>query len=215
MRAGHVVRRRAPPQRDRRRGTVALVSGVPACYLADSRICAAEFNSIMTQAIAGVAPPELGEVTIMTVWPSMAATGMGRMIGRLCGIQAGFGHILTIGNLLALALIPVALALFFRNLAPWNCRRYRLTNRRVLVDQGLHARAERFLDLDNFDTVEVVVLPGQEWFPAGDLVFRRGSLETLRLPGVLRPEPFRQTCLKAHRSYVAVKRAVALQSGEE
>ena len=27
----------------------------------------------MKQAIAGVAPPELGEVTIMTVWPSMAA----------------------------------------------------------------------------------------------------------------------------------------------
>jgi len=169
----------------------------------------------MTQAIAGVAPPEMGEVTIMTVWPSMAGTGMGRLIGRLCGIQAGLGNILTVGNLLALALIPLALALFFRNLAPWNCRRYRLTNRRVLVDQGLHATPERFLDLDNFDTVEVVVLPGQEWFPAGDLIFRRGPLETLRLAGVLRPEPFRQTCLKAHRAFVAVKRTMAEQGGDE
>jgi hypothetical protein len=169
---------------------------------------------MIKQAIAGVAPPESGEVTMMTVWPSMAATSPGRMIGRLCGISAGFGSILTIGNLCALLLIPVAMALFFRNLAPWNCRRYRITNRRVLIEQGLHARPERFLDLDNFDTIEVVVLHGQEWYPAGDLIFRRGSLETLRLPGVLRPEPFRQTCLKAQRSFVAVKQDMAQQSGE-
>ncbi|HEX4148350.1 MAG TPA: PH domain-containing protein, partial [Pirellulales bacterium] len=103
-------------------------------------------------------------------------------------------------------------ALFFRNLAPWNCRRYRLTNRRVLVELGLHAKPERSLDLDNFDTIEVVVLPGQEWYPAGDLIFRRGTLETLRLSGIIRPEPFRQTCLKAHRAFVAVKLAVAQQS---
>lgn len=166
---------------------------------------------MIKQAIAGVAPPELGEVTMMTVWPSMAALPIGRMIGRLCGISAGLGSVLTLGNLFALLLIPLAMPLFFRNLAPWNCRRYRITNRRVLVEQGLHARVERSLELDNFDTVEVVVLPGQQWYPAGDLIFRRGSLETMRLPGVLRPEPFRQTCLKAQRSFVAVK---PHQSGE-
>lgn len=159
----------------------------------------------MKQAIAGVAPPELGEVTMMVVWPSMAGTPIGRSIGRLCGIRAGLGNILTVGNLLALLLIPVALALFFRNLAPWSLQRYRLTNRRVLVEGGLHAKTERSLELDNFDTIEVEVLPGQEWFPAGDLVFRRGPLETLRLNGVLRPEPFRQTCLKARRAYVSVR----------
>ena len=41
----------------------------------------------MKQAIAGVAPPELGEVTIMTVWPSIGALGLGRWIGRMCGIR--------------------------------------------------------------------------------------------------------------------------------
>ena len=36
------------------------------------------------------------------------------------------------------------------------------------------------------------------------VLFRRGAIETLRLPGVSRPEPFRQTCLKVRQSYVSV-----------
>jgi hypothetical protein len=166
----------------------------------------------MKQAIAGVAPPELSEVTIMTVWPSIAGTTIGQLLGRLFSIRAGFGDVLTVGNLLAGLSIPLALALFFRNLAPWNLRRYRLTNRRVVVDQGPKAKVERWIDLDKFDAVEVVVEPGQEWYPAGDLVFRRGNIETLRLAGILRPESFRQTCLKAQRAYTSVQRAVDEQA---
>lgn len=167
----------------------------------------------MKQAIAGVAPPEAGEVTIMTVWPSIAGTEMGRTLGRLYLIKAGAGNILTVGNLIALASIPVALGLFTMKLMPGVFRRYRLTNRRVVVESGFTGKPERWVPLDEFNTVELVVLPGQQWYRAGDLVFRKGPIETMRLNAVPQPETFRQTCLKAQRSYVGVQRALAQAVG--
>jgi hypothetical protein len=162
----------------------------------------------MKQAIAGVAPPDLAEVTIMTVWPTIAANPLGRALGRLYTNRAGFGHILTVGKLMMLLTIPVALTLFALSLAPWACRRYRLTNRRVIIQNRPHPVDERWIGLDEFDAIDVLVLPGQEWYPAGDLIFRRGKIETFRLSGVSRPETFRQTCLKAQRSFVGVRRAL-------
>ena len=59
----------------------------------------------------------------------------------------------------------------------------------------------------------LVVQPGQEWFDCGDLIFRNGEVETLRLPGVSRPEPFRRVCLEVRQSYVGVKEALGQSSG--
>lgn len=166
----------------------------------------------MKQAIPGVRPPQLEEAEIMTVWPTIAATAPGRLIGRLCGLKAGFGSFFTLGKLMALLCIPPAMGLFFAGLMPGVCRRYRLTNRRVIVAKGLSAVEERWVSLDDFDSIDVQVLPGQEWYPAGELIFRKGSVETFRLSGVSRPETFKQTCLKAQMSHAGVKKAVALQT---
>jgi hypothetical protein len=80
--------------------------------------------------------------------------------------------------------------------------RYRLTNRRLVVQKGLRPLDERWVDFDRFDSIEIQVLPGQEWYPAGDLIFRNGPIETFRLAGVSRPETFRHTCLAARQGYV-------------
>src|SRR3990170_768231 len=102
----------------------------------------------MKQAIAGVAPSQLSEVTNMTVWPSLSATALGRFWGRLNALDFGpriFGVPVTIGRLFALASIPFMVALYFlmrlprfplvlvgiKN--PW-CWQYRLTNRRVIME---------------------------------------------------------------------------------
>jgi hypothetical protein len=162
----------------------------------------------MKQAIAGVAPPDLGEVTVMTVWPSIAAHPLGRALGRLYVNRSGFGYMFTVGKLMMLLTIPIALGLFFAMLAPWSCRRYRLTNRRVIVQNRPRPIDERWIGLDEFDSIEVLVLPGQAWYPAGELIFRKGKVETFRLSGVSRPETFRQTCLKAQRSYAGVRKAL-------
>jgi hypothetical protein len=172
----------------------------------------------MKQPIAGEVPAETKEVTVMTVWPSLASTGFGRMWGRLFAIDAGFrifGVPVTFGRLVALASIPFMAALYFlmrlprfpgvligiRN--PW-CSHYRLTNRRMVVENPFGSEIKS-VSLDRFDTIDTVVQSGQAWFKAGDLVFRLGPTETFRLVGVPRPETFRQTCLKANMSFVGVK----------
>jgi len=90
---------------------------------------------------------------------------------------------------------------------PWAIRRYRLTNRRVMIERGINPQVEQYVDLDRFDAIDLAVSPGQEWYAAGDLVFRRGAIETLRLSGVSRPESFRQTCLKTRQAYVGAAAA--------
>lgn len=156
-----------------------------------------------TQTISGVVPPAVAEATVMTVWPSVAATGLGRALGRFYRIKSGFGP-LTIGRLALLATVPLGLMLYLSMRMPWAIRRYRLTNRRVVIEQGVVPRILQYVDLGQFDAIDVVVAPGQEWYAAGDLVFRRGPIETLRLPGVSRPQSFRQTCLEVRQSYVSV-----------
>jgi hypothetical protein len=158
----------------------------------------------MKQAITGVTPSQTAEVTIMTVWPSIAALGIGRWIGRMCMI--GGKSPLAPGKLFAALLIPVAINVFFHMLTPWGARRYRLTNRRVIVEKGLKPVEDRSVEFERFDTILVDVLPGQEWFPAGELIFKKGQVETFRLSGVSRPETFRQTCLKARQGYDSVKK---------
>ena len=174
----------------------------------------------MAQAIAGVAPPTSGEVTSMVVWPGLTALStppLGRLgctLGRLYSIKVGVGHILTLGNFFALLSIPLALQMFIAGLLPGLARRYVLTNRRVIVERKQLSWSAKWVDemsvnLDNFDAIDVIVLPGQAWYPAGDLVFRKGDVETFRLFGVTRPETFRRTCLKAHASFVGVQELVA------
>jgi hypothetical protein len=166
----------------------------------------------MKQAIAGVAPTGLGEVTVMVVWPSMASTEIGRALGQLFMIRLGLGNVLTVGNLIALLTIPITMHLYLIRLLPGIARRYRLTNQRVIVEGTYSGTEERSIGLGEFDAVELVVRPGQEWYPAGDLIFRRGKIEALRLEGVLRPETFRRTLLKSQRAFSGVERAVAQEA---
>lgn len=161
----------------------------------------------MTQAITGVSPPELAEVGIATAWPSIAITKLGRGMGKVFENNTVVGPLhLTIGRIAVLLSIPLALKLYFFNLLPFRCRRYRLTNRRVIIQKGLSAADERWTSLDDFDEIQIIVQPGQAWYRCGDLVFVKGKVESLRLLAVPHPESFRATCLKAQRSYSSVKK---------
>jgi hypothetical protein len=168
--------------------------------------CGSSAMSLLQQPISGVVPPATAEATVMTVWPSVASTTMGRSLGRLYRIREGFGPV-SVGRLALLATIPIGLMLYLSMRLPWAIMRYRLTNRRVMIERGINPKVEQYVDLDRFDAIDLVVSAGQEWYAAGDLVFRRGPIETLRLSGVSRPESFRQTCLKVRQSYVAVASA--------
>ncbi len=162
--------------------------------------------SMSSEPIAGMVPAEIRETTVMTVWPSVAKYAVGRGLGQGFGIRWPDIYFFRLGNLLALLSIPIALVLFFLRIAPGIATRYRLTNRRIVVERGIQGVEEKSVDLDRFDSIEIDVLPGQEWYHAGDLVFRLGNVETFRLEGVSRPAVFRETCLKSHLAHSSVKR---------
>jgi hypothetical protein len=165
----------------------------------------------MKEAIVGVIPGQTEERPVMTVWPCVCIYPTGRFLGRLYAIRWPDLYIFRLGHLLALLAIPHSLVLYFCRVLPWIGRRYQLTNRRIIVQKGLHRVEDRSLALDGFDAIRIEVLPGQEWYDAGDLVFWQQGHEVFRLPGVSRPEAFRQTCLKSHLAYLGVKQVLAQQ----
>ena len=165
----------------------------------------------MKRAIAGVVSRDAAEASVMTVWPSIAAYPSGRWLGRLYNLRGG-SYIFRLGNFIALASIPHALALYAYRILPYVGTRYALTNRRIIVQRGLMAVDDKSVDLDRFDRIEVVVQTGQEWFQAGDLVFFQQNTETFRLEGVSRPESFRQICMKSHDAYVGLSEVLQRQA---
>ena len=71
----------------------------------------------MTQAIAGVAPADGAEVTVMTVWPSVAGMRLlgfpvGKMLGQLFNMKAG-AYVFTLGNLFCLLSVPRSVGALF------------------------------------------------------------------------------------------------------
>ncbi len=166
----------------------------------------------MTQANSDTVPSEQPEITAMIVWPTIGATALGRWVGRMCGVRIGFGGFFTLGKLFALATIPISLGVFAWQLMPLVCRRFVLTDRRIVVQKGLAAVDERSIGLDEFDAIDPQVLPGQQWLHAGELVFKREGTEVFRLSGVSRPEVFRRVCLEVRQSLISVREVVQQQA---
>jgi hypothetical protein len=165
----------------------------------------------MHHPIAGVMPSDLAEVDCKVVWPTIGATRAGRFVGRAAAVQLGWGEFFALGKLLALATLPITLAVYAWQLMPYVCRRYALSNRRIIVQKGLMPVDERWIGLDEFDTVEVEILPGQQWLHAGEIVFKRSGNEILRLSGVSRPEIFQRVCQTAQNALLSVRDVVHQQ----
>ena len=161
----------------------------------------------------------------METWPSICYFAPGRWLGQAFDWKWPDMHILRIGNLIAAAAIPVAIALYFLRLAPsvlgspLHGVYYRLTNRRVIVLRnelsfgkftfGVETKS---VSLDHFDRVEVERRLGQHWFDAGDLVFYKDDVETFRLEAVARPHSFQATCVKSQMAFCGVQDALAAAS---
>ena len=159
----------------------------------------------------GLAPPTPREVPSKTIWPTIGATAAGRWVGRLCAVRTGIGPFFALGKLYALLTIPVSLAIFFWQLLPGVCRRYQLTNRRIVIQKGLRPADESSLDLDQFDAIQIEVLPGQAFLHAGDLLFLCDGREVFRLRGAARPEVLRRLCLTARSTQLAVREILRQQ----
>jgi len=152
------------------------------------------------------------ETNVMTTWPTIGATAVGRLVGSLCSVRIGLGRYFTIGRLMALATVPFTLVVFAWQLCPFVCRRYTITSRRIVIQKGYSATDSESVSLGSFDAIDIEVLPGQASLHSGELLFRRGDEELLRLSGVSRPEVFRQICLETHSAKVAVVNVLKAQA---
>jgi hypothetical protein len=154
------------------------------------------------QAISGVSAGT--EAEIMTAYPSLAATGMGRAVGRLCGgvlITHGISWPRLLITLpLWLVVVPIAgtigLILYF--VTKMTGQRFVLTNRALQVRQMIGVRLNGQAPLADIKSVEIDEQAGQAFYKAADLLIKGGDGKTiLRLEGVQRPAVLRQTILEA------------------
>ena len=158
-------------------------------------------------AISGVAASS--EVEIMTVYPSIAAYGLGRTFGlmyesiplRIMGVK--------LSNLLfVLPTAPIAAGLYF--LQKVTGHRYKLTNRSMQVCHSLGNRKVNQVALTDISDVLIRELPGQQFYKAADLILigGKGNEAILTLPGIPYAHIFRQTILKARDSRQMVAKSL-------
>ena len=147
------------------------------------------------QAISGVTVDR--ENVLMTIYPSIAAGGFGRGLGKFCNCIPVSIFGLRLSHLLfALpAALPALLAYALQRIR--GCR-YVLTNKSVQEWAALGSRRLGSADLEAIESIEVSQLPGQEFYKAANLILRAADGESLlQLAGVPRADVFRETILKA------------------
>jgi hypothetical protein len=151
-------------------------------------------TAVKPQAISGVSAGR--ETIIESVHPSVAATGLGQLIGRICdSIPIKIGGIKLSYLLFALPLAPLGAAMYFL-VKPMG--QYILTNRSLQFRSTLGGQLKGQAGLLDIDNIAIRVQPGQQFYKAGDLeaLNSRGEV-ILTLSGVPRPERFRQIILEA------------------
>ena len=159
-----------------------------------------------SQAIAGVSGQDR---LIEFSFPSIAATGLGRMIGKICtSIPVRIGG------------VPLSCLLFGLPLAPWGATiylaqkvlgdRYVLTNRGVEIRKSIGSKLEKRVDLANIADVTISVQSGQEFSRAGNLELRdaRGGI-LATLWGVAWPERLKSAIMEARHARVSNDAALA------
>ncbi len=148
------------------------------------------------QAVAGLMPPQLAEAMIREVWPTVAAfsPGLSRLGERLM-------KTIVLAPLAWLLLAP----LFGWKFRPFFCRRYTLTNRRLMIQRGIKPEPVAEVPLAEIDDVRLAPETYDPFFLSGDLeVLSKGQVR-LRLPGVSEPESFRHAVINAVKAWVPDK----------
>lgn len=150
------------------------------------------------QAIAGVSAGVDREIE--TIYPSVAATSVGRLIGAICdSIPLRIGGVKLSAILFALPLAPLAL-LPYGWLKVFG-QRYVLTNRSIRVVSALGTRLFREVPLSEIDNIAIDVRGGQAFYHAGDLVLLKANGDAIAtLEGVTRPDRLRQIILDSREA---------------
>jgi len=164
-------------------------------------------STLATQPICGVS--STSETEIRSRYPSIAATGLGRLIGSICeSIPVKIWGVKVSYLIFALPLAPLGVLIYI--LQKLTGVKYTLTNRSVQVWSVIGVKQLRGVALTDIDEIELTVQPGQEFYHAGDLTFvgAKGDV-LLTVSGLPRADIFRENVLKAREARTATEESLA------
>jgi hypothetical protein len=164
---------------------------------------------MLTQKPPAISGVSSGQALIMVVYPSIAAAGMGKLLGRLYeSIPARVFGIKLSHLLFCLPTAGLAVGGYF--ILKLFGEVYVLTNRTLQLRKSLGNRLIREIKLSEIDQAVIRQEPGQEFYPAADIYLLNKAGETMMtLPGVLRADVFRQTILEARNASNQVTASLA------
>jgi hypothetical protein len=164
---------------------------------------------MLTQKPPAVSGVYSGQALIMAVYPSIAATGLGKLLGRLYeSMPARILGVKLSHLLFPLPTAIIAIQVYFHLKLFGEV--YALTNRTVQLRKSIGNRLIREVKLQDIDQVVIRQEPGQEFYPAADIYLLNKAGETMMtLPGVLRADVFRQTILEARNASNQVTASLA------
>ncbi len=155
------------------------------------------------QAVTGVIPPLLREGMIREVFPTVIGLNSGAAILAKKLMQT---YILAPLGFLVLG------PLFALRLAPFLCKRYTLTNRRLMIQRGLKPQPIQEVLLADIDEVRFDADAVDPFYVSGTLVIVSKGQVVMTLPGVPEPEGFRHAIVNAVHAWVPGKAAGPFQS---
>jgi hypothetical protein len=144
------------------------------------------------QAVAGLMPPQLGEAMIREVWPTVLDVQ-----GGLASLASKLMRTAFLAPLGWLLLAP----LFAKKFAPMICKRYTLTNRRLMIQRGWKPAPTHEVALKDIDDVRLDTASYDTFYRSGNLDVTSGGKVALKLTGVPEPESFRHAIVNAVRAW--------------
>ena len=160
------------------------------------------------QAISGVST---GDNQIMTVYPSICAGGLGRLLGSLYDSIPVKVPVLGPKLSRLLFVLPTApLGLLLYGVKFLFGDKYVLTNNAVEIWSLIGRKRSGTVKLDEVRGVQTSQRDGQAFYEASDLELLSESGDTLLvLPGLPRAEVFGETIMKAHDAKMSVANSLA------
>ena len=144
------------------------------------------------QAVAGLMPPQSGEAMIREVWPTVM------------DVQHGVA-VLSSKLMKTFFLAPLGWMLngllFGKKFAPFLCKRYTLTNRRLMVQHGWKPAPVQEVALKDIDDVRLLGDTYDAFYRSGDLEVLSGGNVVLKLTGTPEPESFRHAIVNAVKAW--------------
>jgi Bacterial PH domain len=148
------------------------------------------------QAVSGVTPPQLGEAMIREVRPTVIDTSP-----TIAVLGEKMIRLIVLAPVAWLMLAP----LFFRKIMPFFCKRYTLTNQRLMIQYGLKPRPRQSIPLAEIDEVRFDHKSYNTFYLSGTLEIVSHGEVKMRLTGVREPEGFRHAIINACCAWVPGK----------